>query len=90
MAIDAIDAQIQSLISSSQLKNEQAVGKEDEADHARKAANKKIATVGQYLTGIIHEAGFWWRRWQRIGRCCRGGGRERVVPPFPRGLVVWR
>jgi hypothetical protein len=41
-------------------------------------------------SGIIHEAGFWWSRSQWMGRYFFGGGRERVVPPFPRGFVAWR
>ena len=49
MAIEAIDVQIQSLISSAQLDNQDKIGKDDEADHARKNAEKKIALKKESL-----------------------------------------
>jgi hypothetical protein len=49
MPVDAIDAQIQSLISGAQLETQKEIGKEDEADHARKVAEKKIALKKENL-----------------------------------------
>jgi hypothetical protein len=49
MAVDAIDAQIQGLISRAQIDNQNKIGKEDESDHARKVAEKKIALKKENL-----------------------------------------
>ncbi len=51
MPVDAIDAQIQSLISSAQVDLQKKVGAEDEADAARKAAEKKIELKKEELKG---------------------------------------
>jgi hypothetical protein len=49
MPVDAIDAQVQGLISGAQVELQKKIGQEDEADHARKAAEKKIAIKKEEL-----------------------------------------
>ena len=51
MPVDGIDAQIQSLISGAQLETQKKIDHEDEADHARKLAEKKIALKKERLKG---------------------------------------
>lgn len=43
MAVEKIDMQIQSMLSDAQMRNQKDVGKDDSADAARRAAEKKIA-----------------------------------------------
>jgi hypothetical protein len=49
MGVDAIDPQLQGIISGAKLKAQQQAGQEDEADHARKVAEKKIALKKEAL-----------------------------------------
>ncbi|MBI5510356.1 MAG: hypothetical protein HY903_16495 [Deltaproteobacteria bacterium] len=57
MPVERIDAQIQSLISSAGIETQKKVDKEDEADHARKLAEKKIAEKKENLktSGVQRE-----------------------------------
>ena len=43
MAVEKIDVQIQSMLSDAQMRTQKDVGKDDAADAARRAAEKKIA-----------------------------------------------
>ena len=57
MPVERIDVQVQSLISGANLDTQKKVDQEDEADHARKVAEKKIAEKKELLkeSGVQRE-----------------------------------